>query len=155
VGEFLRFGDVGVGAKFPLDFGGGWQWAGSGLMTLPIGARSLSAADPTAAGSIIAERSLSSTVSLALNAGYGFLFEDFGGGTLSFLATPTFALPETDGLSLYAGYAGYIRQGDDSHWLEAGVTKLDGPDRQWDVNAGYDPGGHVWFLGVGLAVRGR
>lgn len=153
--EFLRLGDLGVGAKFPLDFGGGWRWAGTGLLTLPTGAHSLTADDPGGAGSLIAERSLSSTVGIALNAGYGFLFNDLGGGTLSFLATPTFALPDTDGLSVYVGYAGYVREGDDAHWLEGGVTKRDGPDRQWDVNAGYDPGGHVWFLGVGLAVRRR
>ena len=154
-GEFLRFGDVGVGAKFPLDFGGGWQWAGTALVTLPVGAHSLTADEPGGAGSLIAVRDLSPTVGLQLNAGYGFLFNDVGGGTLSVLATPTFVLPDTDGLSVYAGYAGYIREGDDAHYLEGGIAKLDGPDRQWDVNAGYDPGGHVWFLGVGLAVRRR
>lgn len=154
-GESLRLGDMGVGLKFPLDFGGPWRWAGTGVLTLPTGARSLSADDPGAGASLIAERSLSSTVGLALNAGYGFLFDSPGDGTLSLLATPSFAVPHHEGLSLYAGYALYVRPGDDAHYLEAGLAKLDGPDRQWDVNAGYDPGGHVWFLGVGVAMRKR
>ena len=154
-GEFIRLGDLGVGAKFPLDFGGGWRWAGTGVVTLPTGAHSLTADDPGGGGSLIAERSLSSTVSLAFNTGYGFLFNDVGGGTLSLLATPTFALPGYEGMSVYAGYAGYIRKGDDVHYLEGGLAKLAGPDRQWDVNAGYDPGAHVWFLGVGMALRRR
>jgi hypothetical protein len=154
-GEFLRLGDLGVGAKFPLDLGGGWEWAGTGLITLPTGGRSLTADDPGGGASIIAERALSADVGMQFNAGYGFLFSDVGGGTLSFLATPTFAIPDRDGLSVYVGYAGYVRSGGDAHWLEVGLAKLDGPDRQWDVNAGYDPGGHVWFLGVGVAVRKR
>ena len=153
--EFLRLGDVGVGAKFPLDLGGGWRWAGTGTLTVPTGAKSLSAKHPGAGASLIAERGLSSTVGLALNAGYGFLFDGPGDGTLSFLVTPSFGVPDHEGLSLFAGYALYVRPGDDAHYLEAGLAKLDGPDRQWDVNAGYDPAGHVWFLGVGVAGRRR
>ncbi|HSG48336.1 MAG TPA: hypothetical protein VLA43_11020 [Longimicrobiales bacterium] len=154
-GDFLRFGDLGVGAKFPLDLGGGWRWAGTGLVTLPTGASALTADDPGGGGALIAGRSLSSSLSLTFNAGYGFLFNDLGGGTLSFVATPTLAVPGYEGLSVYAGYATYIREGDDAHYVEGGFARLSGPDRQWDVNAGYDPGAHVWFLGVGLAVRSR
>ena len=154
-GEFLRLGDVGVGAKFPLDFGGGWQWAGSGAFTLPTGAHSLTADDPGLGATLLAERGLTPTVGLAINTGYNFLFADVGGGTLSFLATPTFALSGREGTSLYAGYALYVQRGDDAHFIEGGLTRADGPDRQWDVNAGYDPGAHVWFLGVGVAARWR
>ena len=47
-----------------------------------------------------------------------------------------------------------MRSGDDDIFVEWGLTRMQGADRQWDVNAGYDPGSHVWFLGIGLAQRG-
>lgn len=155
-GDFLRLGDLGVGAKIPLDLGGeGWRWGVEGAATLPTGSASVSAGDATASATMLAETDLGDGVVLALNMGYGFVFSDSGSGVFSLLATPSFPVPGKEGLSAYAGYAGYYGRGDDAHYVEGGVYKLDGADRQWDVNAGYDPNGHVWFLGVGMAQRWR
>lgn len=154
--QFLRLGDLGVGAKVPLRMGGeGWRWAAEGVLTLPSGSESLSAGDAAGYATMLAEADLGDGVVLALNAGYGSVFNDFGHGTLSLLVTPNFAIPGHDGLGAYVGYAGYLRQGEDTHYVEGGLYKLDGADRQWDVNAGYDPNGHVWFLGIGVAQRWR
>ena len=155
-GNFLRLGDLALGVKVPLDFGtASWRWAATGSFTLPTGSQELSAGDPTGFLSLIGETSFSESVALALNAGYGSRFNDLGGGALSLVVTPTFAVPGQDGLSAYLGYAGLIREGDDLHIVEWGFAKVTGPDRQWDVNAGYDTGNHTWFLGAGLAVRRR
>lgn len=155
-GEFLRLGDLGVGVKVPLGSEtSAWRWAATGLITLPTGAESLTAHDPGGGASIIGQTGLGASATLAVNAGYGFVFNDLGGGTLSLLVTPTFDVPGQQGLSAFVGWAGYLREGDDAHYIEGGLAKLDGADRQWDVNAGYDPGAHVWFLGVGVAQRGR
>lgn len=154
--DALQLGDLGVGVKVPLDLtGGGWRWAATGSLTLPTGSDAVSVRDPALAGALIGERALTDDVGFAFNVGYGFTTDDVDGGTLSLLATPTFPVPGKDDLSFYFGYAGFYRQGDDAHVLEWGLARLDGPDRQWDVNAGYDPGEHTWFLGVGLARRWR
>lgn len=154
--DFLRLGDLAVGAKVALPLAGdGWRWAALGTLSLPTGSRGASAEDPGVGATFIGETSLSRGVGFAFNAGYGFLTGDVTGGTLSFLATPSFPVPGREGLSMYLGYAGHLRPGDDAHVLEWGLARLDGPDRQWDVNAGYDPGGHTWFLGVGVSQRRR
>jgi hypothetical protein len=153
--EPLRLGDLGFGAKVPLALGAGWRWSAEGVVTLPTGARALSAGDPGVSASMLAETDLGDGVVLALNAGYGFITSDAGAGTVSLLATPTFPIPGHEGLSAYAGYAAYLTSGDDAHYLEAGLARLDGADRQWDANAGWDPDGHAWFVGVGVAQRWR
>jgi hypothetical protein len=153
-GGFLQLGDIGVGVKAPLDLGGAWwQWAAMGTLTLPTGSEAVNASGAGADATFIGEVELEGDVTVALNAGYGFLFDDVAGGTVSFTATPMFPLPGSSGLRAYAGLASYVRSGDDDFFVEWGLTRMAGADRQWDLNAGYDPGSHTWFLGIGVADR--
>lgn len=155
-GNFLRLGDLGAGVKVPMALGGSrWSLAAKGAITFATGSESVSAGDPTGSFGFIGETTVMEDVDFVMNAGYGALFNDLGGGALSIIATPMFAIPGRDGLSFYLGYAGFIRSGDNDHIVEWGLTKLSGVDRQWDVNAGIDPGSRDWFLGVGFAVRRR
>lgn len=155
-GDFLQLGDLGLGVKVPLDLGGAWwQWAALGTLTLPTGsgAEGVSERDPAVSGTFIGQVELAGDADLTLNTGWRFVFGDFGGGTWSLIATPTFPFPGHEDLRLYVGYAQFLRSGDDDHIVEWGLARMDGPDRQWDLNAGYDPGSHNWFLGVGVAAR--
>lgn len=155
-GNFLRLGDLGLGVKIPMRLGAeNWRWAATGSLTLPTGSESLSADGATGFVSVVGETSVTETVGFVMNIGAGAPFDDPGGGTLTLIATPVLAVPGHEGLAVYLGYAGFVREGDDDHIIEGGFAKLDGPDRQWDVNAGYDPGGHTWFLGAGVSLRRR
>lgn len=155
-GRFLQLGDLGVGAKVPLGAAwGGWDWAAIGGLTFATGSERVTAGETTASGMLIAERAVTKGMGLALNAGYAFPFDGVGDGTLALIATPVFAVPGREGMAFYLGYGGFFTKGDDTHFIEWGLTRLDGPDRQWDLNAGYDPGGHNWFLGVGVTQRRR
>jgi len=152
--SFLQLGDIGMGLKVPLDLGGAWwKWAALGTLNLPTGSEEVNAPSAGGDATFIGEVELAGDVTLALNAGYGFLFDDVGGGTVSFAATPAFPLPGSSGLRAYVGLSSYVRSGDDDFFVDWGLTRMDGTDRQWDLNAGYDPGSHVWFLGIGLANR--
>lgn len=153
--HFLQLGDLALGAKFPVALGGGFDWAVTSAITLPTGSDDVSARDPGLSGALVAERALSDQVSLAFNAGYSFLVEDALDGTLSFLVTPSFAVPGQEGLNAYLGYAAFMRPGDDAHIFEWGLAKSMSPDKQWDLNAGYDPDPGAWFLGAGMSIRHR
>lgn len=124
-------------------------------MTLPTGADALTADEVTAWGTLVLERGVSEEVGLAVNVGYGAPLNAFGDGTLAVIVTPGFALPGTEGLSAYAGYAGFFSDGSDSHVLEGGLAYLTNPDTQLDLNTGWDPDAGTWFVGVGLARRWR
>ncbi len=153
-GGFLQLGDLGVGVKVPLDLGGAWwSWAAVGTLTLPTGDEDVSTGEAGGDATFVGEVELSGDVTLALNAGYGFLFDDATGGTVSFLATPAFPVPGSADLRAYLGVGSWVRSGDDELFVQWGLTRMAGPDRQWDLNAGYDPGSHVWFLGIGVADR--
>lgn len=152
---FLQVGDLAVGVKVPLELGGRWwRWAATGTLALPTGSELVKADGAGGAAGFIGEVELAGDVALAFNAGYGFLFDEPGGGTGSLVATPTFPVPGRPDLQAYVGYGLFLRPGDDEHFVEWGITRQVGPDRQWDLNAGYDPGSHTWFLGAGLAHRG-
>ncbi len=152
--QWLQLGDLGLGVKVPLDLGGAWwSWAAMGTLTLPTGSERVTADDAGGDAAFIGEVELTGDVTMAMNVGYGFLFGDLGGGAASLVVTPTFPFPGSGGLRAYAGYATRIRSGDDDQVIEWGLTRLGGPDRQWDLNAGYDPGSHNWFLGIGVAQR--
>ena len=123
--------------------------------TLPTGGDAFTADEVTAWSTFVLERALSERVGLAVNAGYGAPLNAFGDGTLAVIVTPGFAVPAVEGLSAYAGYAGFFSDGADSHVLEAGLAYLADSDTQLDVNGGWDPDAGTWFLGMGLARRWR
>jgi Putative MetA-pathway of phenol degradation len=155
-GSKIQLGDLGVGAKVPLDIPNSpWRVSAEGAFTIPSGSDASTADDPGLSFTGLAERSLSHGVSLAVNVGYGFLFGGVTDGTFSLLVTPSFPLPGHDDVSAYAGYAHFAQPGSDGKFLEGGLSRLEGTERQWDLNAGYDPWAHSWFLGVGLAQRWR
>lgn len=152
--QLLQLGDLGIGVKIPVELGGAWwSWAAMGTLTMPTGSQYVTANEAGAAATFIGEVELAGDAALALNTGYGFLFDDVGGGAVSLVVTPRFPFPGQEGLRMYAGYAARVRSGEDDHVVEWGLTRLEGPDRQWDLNAGYDPGSHNWFLGIGVAIR--
>jgi hypothetical protein len=155
-GGFLQLGDIGVGVKVPLDLslgGAWWKWAALGTMNLPTGSEAVNAPSAGAAAKLVGQVELEGDATVTLNAGYGFLFDHVGSGTVSFVATPEFPFPGRPGMRAYAGLASYVRSGDDDYFVEWGLTRMAGTDRQWDLNAGYDPGSHTWFLGIGVAER--
>jgi len=153
-GSFLQLGDLGVGVKVPLELGGAWwSWAAQGTLTLPTGSDEASFGEAGGNATFIGQLEMAGDVSLLLNAGYGFLLDDVAGGTGSLVVTPAFPLPGSSDLRAYLGLATYVRSGGDDLVVEWGLTRMEGTDRQWDLNAGYDPGSHVWFLGVGVTER--
>jgi hypothetical protein len=153
-GGFLQFGDLGLGMKVPLELGGAWwSWAAQGMLTLPTGSDEASSGEAGGNATFIGQVELAGDMTLLLNAGYGFLFDDVAGGAASLVVTPSFPLPGSSRLRGYLGLGTWVRSGDDDFFVEWGLTRMDGPARQVDLNAGYDPGSHVWFLGVGVADR--
>ena len=149
------FEDLGVGIKVPMGEPGGWKWAALGLVTLPTGDDDYSAREVTGGGSVLGETSLSGSVSLALNAGYFFPFNDVGDGSFAVILTPAFAIPGAPEWSGYAGVASYLGHGDDSNFTEAGLAYARDADTQFDLNWGIDTDSREWFLGVGWARRWR
>lgn len=148
--------DVGAGVKLALSpEDAGVKTAVVAGATLPTGGDAFTADEVTAWGTFVLERGLSEDVGLAVNVGYGAPLNGFGDGTLAVIITPGFAVPDTEGLSAYAGYAGFFADGGDSHVLEAGLAYLANVDTQLDVNAGWEPDIGTWFVGVGLARRWR
>ena len=151
--EETELGDLGVGAKLPLASSDGWTWSLGGAVTFPTGSESYTADDATGSAALLADGSLSPEVALGVNLGYGFGFDDAGSGTLSVIVTPSFAV--TQSVNGYAGYAGFLSEGADRHFLEAGLTTLADDDTQWDLNGGFDLESDAWFIGIGLAHRWR
>ena len=147
------FQDLGIGAKVPLGGPGGWNWAALGLVTFPVGDDDYSANEFTGGGSMLGETSLSESVSLALNAGFFFPFNDVGEGKFAVILTPAFAIPGAPALSGYAGVASYFGHGDDSNFIEAGLAYSRDADTQLDLNWGIDTDSTEWFLGIGWARR--
>jgi hypothetical protein len=148
--------DVGAGLKVPVSIGGDdVKTAVVAGVTLPTGSDAFTSDDVTAWGTFVLERPLSEELGLAVNVGYGAPLDGVGDGTLSVIVTPGFSVSDVEGLSAYAGYAGFFAQGGDMHVLEGGLAYLADDNTQLDLNAGWDAEGRTWFLGVGLARRWR
>lgn len=148
-----QFGDLGVGVKAGMSEGERWRWSAVGGLTLPTGSDAATADDPTAFVTLVGETALSERIAFALNLGYASRFDAFDDGTLSLIATPSLALG--DGLSAYAGYAGFFAPGPDAHFLEGGLALASRADVQLDVNGGWDVDSDAWFAGLGVAIRRR
>lgn len=149
----LALDDLGIGVKLPLVERDGWSWAVTSALTLPTSTAESASNDVVGSAAAVAETALTGTLGLAINAGYAFPFDGPDDGTLSVLVTPGIDLG--GGKGAYAGYAAFLRPGDDAHYLEAGFTSLADADTQLDLNLGYDVSTDAWFLGVGLARRWR
>jgi hypothetical protein len=148
--------DVGAGVKLALSpDDADLRTAVVAGATLPTGGDAFTANEVTAWGTFVLERALSEEVGLAVNVGYGAPLNGFGEGTLTVIVTPGFAVPDAEGMSVYAGYAGFFSDGGDSHVVEAGLAYLADADTQLDLNTGWDPDAGTWFLGVGVARRWR
>lgn len=154
-GEGLQ--DPGLAVKVPVggDDGPVRVAAVTGL-TLPIGTDEASARVVTGWVNTILETSLASDLALALNLGYALSLEDPSDqGVLSFSVTPSFPMAGWDGVTAYAGLAGFVGSDADDLTIEGGIARLLDPDTQFDVNAGVSLGDGASFLGVGIARRWR
>jgi hypothetical protein len=152
------FQDVGVGLKVPLSAGGGGvRTSVVAGVTLPTGSDLLTADKFTGFSTLVLEGALSDQVSLAVNAGYSFPFDDAADGAIALIVTPGFPISGVDGLSGYVGYAGFVypEEWAADHVLEAGLSYLASADVQLDLNGGWNPDPQAWFVGVGVALRRR
>jgi hypothetical protein len=147
--------DPAVGLKVPLVRGNGPQVSAVLATTLPIGSEFFSAHSTTGAATLIGEFALTSTLGLSLNAGYSFPFEEFDDGSIAVIVTPGVSISGVQGLSAYAGYAGFLMEGEDTHFIEAGLALASNADTQLDLNWGMQIDSRGWFLGAGVAHRWR
>ena len=146
--------DPALGLKLPLGGEDGPHLSALLATTLPIGSEVFSSREASGAATLIGEFALTDALGLALNAGYGFPYEDFGDGSFGIIVTPGLSTG-LDGLGLYAGYAGSMGPGDDTHIVEAGLAFASDADTQLDFNWGIDTDSRRWFLGAGVAHRWR
>ncbi len=151
----VEVGDLGLGVKVPLSWGGSWRWSVVGGATFATGTNGGTAGGTTGFGTLVGETSLTELLGFALNVGYTAPFDEGGDGTASLIATPLF--PLSGRLAGYLGYAGFFELGpaSDGHFVEWGVTGTVGADTQWDLNAAREIDGDRWFFGVGLSRRRR
>lgn len=153
VPDELQWGDLGVGAKLPLGSSTNWDWSLIGAVTVPTGSSGVTADALTGLGTLVGETRLSDTLGFTLNAGAEVSEASSDDTVLSLIPTWTWSVG--DALSVYGGYAGFYSQGEDQHWLEAGVMTATSSDFQWDINCAYDTESGDWFFGVGLSRRWR
>ncbi len=147
--------DPAVGLKVPLVHGDGPQVSAVLATTLPIGSDIFSARSTTGAATLIGEFALTSELGLSLNAGYGFRFDDFDDGSIAIIVTPGLSINGVQGLSAYAGYAGFLTEDGNAHFIEAGLALASNADTQLDLNWGMQIDSRGWFLGAGVAHRWR
>lgn len=146
--------DAAIGAKIPLVRGAARVSAVLSA-TVPTGAKVYSADESVGGATLVGEFTVTSTMGLAINAGYGFPFDDLGDGGYAIIVTPSLSFPSRPGLSVYGGYAGYFEHGEDTHIAEAGLAFAPEPDWQFDVNLGRNTENGRMFFGVGVAHRWR
>jgi hypothetical protein len=149
----LQWGDLGLGAKLPLGSSTNWDWSLIAAATVPTGSSRQTADAVTGLGTLVGETSLSDTLAFTINAGAEASTASSDDTVLSFI--PTLTLSLSDSLSAYGGYAGFYSQGEDQHWVEAGIVTARGRDFQWDINSAYDTQSGDWFFGIGLSKRWR
>ncbi len=131
---------------------GGMRLSFLPTLSLPTGAESFSAEETVATISLLADVPLTSNLGLSANLGVGGLLADVE-DEVRLILTPALALPTSENIGIFAGYAGFYSDGGSRHFLEAGATWIPGPDLQLDVNGGVDPESGDAFFGLGLATR--
>lgn len=149
-------GDLGLGTKIGLSRSSTWSSSIVAGVSLPTGSAGFGSDETGASASLLVETGLTDLIGLAVNAGYGATFDEFGDGVVSLIVTPGFPLGTN--LSGYAGWAGYFGTGEfstDQNFIEAGIAGTRGANLQWDVNSGFDVSTDSWFVGFGLAIRRR
>ncbi len=106
----------------------------------------------------ILDAALGSNLSLTVNGGSTFFwssgFQD--DRAVEWLFIPTLNIPINEKVGTYVGYGGFYTDGENTNFVEAGLTLLATPDTQLDVNGGFRVDDNVdsqFFLGVGLAQR--
>lgn len=145
--------DPGLGVKFDLVNrpASGFSLSGLTSVTIPAGYSTFSDDKWHPSGTLLADYQLSQYWSLGSNFGY-----TAGPGYTSDLVTvtltPGFSVPNSD-YGGYFGYAGFITESDNQHFLEAGLTKRVAQSLQLDINTGYDLNSGDSFVGVGLALQ--
>jgi hypothetical protein len=152
--EHFGLTDAAIGVKVPL-LRGGTRVSAVLSGTVPSGAEVYSGGESFGGATLVAEFGVTPTLGLAINAGYGFPFDDLGDGGYSIIVTPALSFPSRPGLSVYGGYAGYFDHGEDTHFAEAGIAFAPEPDWQFDLNLGRNTENGRIFFGVGVAYRWR
>lgn len=145
--------DPGVGFKFNIvnKPWSSFSLSGLGSVTIPAGYSTFSDDKYHPSGTLLANYQVSELWSVTSNLSYTFgphNTSDLWTVTL----TPGFSIPDTQ-FSGYFGYAAFITEITNEHFLEAGATKLVNPALQLDVNTGIDLNSGNAFAGVGVALR--
>jgi len=146
------FVDVAVGLKVPLvrSEDGRFNLSAQGILQIPTGSEFFTTEEWIPAGILLADVGLTARLGLSVNAGYqagpGAVDEVF-----SLIITPGVSLG--GGFGVYAGWAGFFADADNTHFAEGGFTFLPNDRVQLDVNGGWDLDSQDYFLGFGIAFN--
>ncbi len=159
--EESGFEDFVVGAKVNLLPGDG-QPLGQPSVTaivsaaLPTGGEVFTNDDVRPEGKLALDLGLSETVAVSANAGYSFSLGDEANGLFFTYLSLGAALPDVEGLGVFAGLFSLFPDGGDSlHGLDGGLTFLPNVATQLDLNVGVglSEGAPDFSIGAGVARR--
>lgn len=143
----------GLGVKFNLLQDSESPLALSGLVSVsvPLGYAHFSDDQWHPSAALLVDYQLSE--SWAINSNIGYTFNADGApDQFMFTFTPGFAIGES-AYGGYFGYAAFLSEQFDQHFIEAGFTRLVGDGVQLDINGGIDVSSGYFFLGAGFAHR--
>lgn len=150
-------GDSSLGLKLGLGTPAGWRSALILGSTLPTGAHELREPHPQPGAILVVARDLSATTSLGANLGYTWVSD---GGEQFGELSGSVALGRSldDRLGAFLELFGFLpadRGGDETAYLDAGVTWLLSNDLQLDVRGGIGLVSEAddYFVGAGLSWR--
>ncbi|MDX1660461.1 MAG: transporter [Gemmatimonadota bacterium] len=149
------FDDAFLGTKVELPGGSGWGTALLAGTTVPVGDADVAANEWQPEIVLALARDLSQRAGLGFNLGWGRPVVE-GEREDEFLASAAVGYDLGDGWGAFGEAFGFAT-GDDAGpaFLDAGVTRLVGPDFQLDarVGAGLFQAAGEWFAGIGFSRR--
>lgn len=145
--------DPAVGLKFNLADkpGSPFKLSGLGSVSIPAGYSTFTDDQFHPSFTLLADFQLSELWAVTSNLGYRF----GPSGTadrLTLTVTPGFSVPDSR-YGGYFGYAGFLWEVENEHFIEAGLTKKVGQNLQLDLNGGIDLNSGNLFAGFGLAAQ--
>lgn len=145
--------DPAFGVKFNLynNTDSYFTLSGLGSVSIPAGYSPYTDNKWHPSATLLGSYQLSEYWSVTSNVGYTFGPGDTP-GVVTITVTPGFSIPNSN-FSGYFGYAGFISDTADQHFIEAGLTDLITPSIQVDINAGADANSGDAFIGTGFAIR--
>ncbi|MDR8394328.1 transporter [Aliifodinibius sp. S!AR15-10] len=146
--------DPGLGLKFDLldQQDSCFQLSGMGSVSVPAGYSPFTDDRWHPSAKLIADYDLTEGCCWTFNSNLGYTLGPGETSITTITFTPGFAIPETN-YGGYFGYAGFLKEQNSEHFVEAGLTRMVDHALQLDINTGYDLNNGNSFVGLGLAVR--